>query len=135
MELGLNRSLMEQENRINVLNARAIDLEFFNSFRALVVQDEDLSRIWSAGVADGELDSLDLARFDMLCKNYLWNSVTQWERGEVLGEEFIEASVNRRAGVLEDSPGLQRCWTSNVAAMRTLGFEAYVDAVDAARRR
>ena len=98
------------------------------------MQDEDLSRIWFAGVAGGELDSLDLARFDMLCKNYLWNSVTQSERGAVLGEEFIEASVNRRAQVLEVSPGLQRCWTSNVAAMRTLGFEAYVDAVDAARR-
>ena len=131
VELRQNESTMDEANRINVLNARAIELETSNSFRALIVQDEELARIWLEGLAGAALEPLDMARFETLCTTRLWNKAVQFERSLVLGEILAQGSVRLRARNLEDNPGLRRCWSNNTEAMRTLGFGPFVDAVEA----
>ena len=130
IEIGQNQSTLEEANRINFLEARATELDQYNSFRALVAQDEQLSKIWFEGLAGAELNPLESARFGYLCKNYIWIGVVQFERSIVLGEVIALGTVKRRAERLSKYPGYLTCWNNEKDAVRTYGFETYVDAID-----
>ena len=130
VEVRQNQITLEEANQFNFLQMRATSLETFNDFRALVVQDEDVSRLWFDGLAGVELSESDERRFRYLCTSRVWLAVTQFERGAILGEATIEGQIALQAQTLAQVPGFRRCWENNKATVRLYGFGEFVDAVE-----
>ena len=130
VEVRQNQITLEESNQFNFLQMRATSLETFNDFRALVVQDEDVSRLWFDGLAGIELSESDERRFEYLCTSRVWLAVTQYERGAVLGEATTEGQIALQAQALAQTPGYRKCWENNKAQVRLYGFGEYVDAVE-----
>ncbi len=132
IEIGQNQASLEEANRINLLNARTTEVQQYNDFRTVVAQDKELSEIWTKGNSDDALDPSETARFDLLCKNYLWLGVTMYERSIVLGRAATaQGQVRLRGQHLHDKPGFRRCWDSNRATVSGYGFSDYIEAVEA----
>lgn len=123
---------MEESNRLNILGARTIEIEQFNAFRSMIVQDPELTRIWSDGIADRELDSLSQTRFDLLCNNVVWMSAGSYERSIALDRvDAAAATTAFRATQIDRSEIFKNCWLSLRDTLRSYGMSDYVDAVEA----
>ncbi len=130
IEVRQNQATLEEANQFNFLEMRATSLETFNDFRALLIENEDVSRIWHEGL-DGEgLPESDLRRFDDLCTSFVWLAVTQYERSPILGEIIAEGQTTLQAQLLRDRPGYTRCWNKNKENVRTYGLGHFVDLVE-----
>ena len=130
IEIRQNQAILEESNQYNFLEMRAISLESYNDFRALVVQDAELSRIWSDGRAGVELSALDEARFRTLCTSSVCLAVTQFERGAILGDGTVEGQVTLTANRLAQYPGYQRCWENNRENVQAYGLGLFVEEVE-----
>ena len=132
IEIGQNQTAIEESNRLNILGARTIEIEQFNAFRSMIVQDPELTGIWSDGIADRELDSLSQTRFDLLCNNIVWMSAGSYERSIAL-ERFDAAAATTaaRAAYIDGSEKFKSCWLSLRDSLRSYGMSDYVDAVEA----
>lgn len=50
IEIRQNQTLLEQDQQLAVLDALTTDIQQFHDWREMLVQDEDILRIWSEGV-------------------------------------------------------------------------------------
>lgn len=132
IEVRQNQAAIEESNLINRVQARSMEIDQFNDFRAFVSQSEDLSRIWFAGSAGEPLDEVEQSRFEMLCLSNVWISVGAYERSLMLERPAIaDGTVRIRAEMLASSPGFRECW-NNIVRQLVLdyGMGEYVDAVE-----
>ncbi len=134
IEIGQNQASLEQSNRIDLLAARATEVQQYNDFRSVLVQDQELTEIWAKGRAGDSLDSSETERFVLLCKSWLWMSVTTYERSIVLGRvETADGAARLMGQRLIDWPGFRRsCWDNEKATVHGYGLSEYVEAVEAA---
>lgn len=130
IEVRQNQAILEEANQFNFLEMRATSLETYNDFRALIIQDEDVSRIWHEGLDGEQLSESDLRRFDDLCTSAVWLAVTQYERSPVLGEIIAEGQTTLQAQLLRSRPGYTRCWDENKKNVREYGLGDFVDSVE-----
>ena len=132
IEIGQNQTAIEESNRLSILGAREIEVEQFNEFRSMIVQDPELTRIWSDGIADRELDSLSQTRFDLLCNNIVWMSAGSYERSIALERvDAAAATTAARADYIDGSEIFKSCWLSLRDTLKSYGMTDYVDAVEA----
>ena len=131
VEIRQNQATIEESNRINLMQARTIEIEQFNAFRSMVTQDRELARIWFDGLAGEELDSLSQARFYLLCQNIIWISVGSFERSTKLNRPVVaQGTVQIRANSIDASPSFRSCWIRHRQVIRLYGLGEYVDAVE-----
>ena len=132
IEVRQNQAAIEESNLINRVQARSMEIDQFNDFRAFVSQSEELSRIWVEGIAGQELDAVERARFEMLCLSNVWISVGAYERSLLLGRPGVaDGTVRIRADMLANSPGFRNCWNDVVRqSVIDYGLSEYVDAVE-----
>ena len=133
IEVRQNQATLEESNRLSVLQARTIEIEQFNSFRSMVTQDPELSRIWFDGLADKDLEPSDEARFTYLCENNIWISVGSFDRSTELNRPVVaQGTVQVRAGMIDSSSRFRSCWVGHREMIRRYDMEDYVDAVEQA---
>jgi hypothetical protein len=132
IEVRQNQAAIEESNLINRVQARSMEIDQFNDFRAFVSQSEELSRIWVEGIAGQPLDTVERARFEMLCLSNVWISVGAYERSLLLDRPGIaDGTVRIRAEMLAESPGFRDCWNKVVRqSVLEYGMGEYVDAVE-----
>jgi len=131
IEIGQNQTAIEESNRLSILGAREIEIVQFNEFRSMIVQDPELTRIWSDGNADRELDSFSQTRFDLLCNNIVWMSAGSYERSIALERvDAAAATTIARAAYIDGSKIFKNCWLSLRDMLRSYGMSDYVDAVE-----
>ena len=132
IEVRQNQAAIEESNLINRVQARSMEIDQFNDFRAFVSQSDELSRIWVVGSAGDPLDDVERARFEMLCLSNVWISVGAYERSLMLDRTSIaEGTVRIRAEMLAESPGFRDCWNKVVRqSVLEYGMGEYVDAVE-----
>ncbi len=131
IEIRQNQTSIEESNRLAVLDARELEVEQFNDFRSMLLQDPDLIRIWNDGFADKELDPPDRQRFDLLCNNYLWISASSYERSIALGRiEAAAATTAIRASMIDESETFKECWFWLRDMFISYGVRDYVEAVE-----
>lgn len=132
IEIGQNQTAIEESNRLSILGAREIEIVQFNEFRSMIVQDPELTRIWSDGNADRELDSFSQTRFDLLCNNIVWMSAGSYEHSIALERiNAAAATTIARAAYIDGSEIFRNCWLSLRDSLRSYGMGDYVDAVEA----
>lgn len=136
IEVRQNQAAIEESNLINRVQARSMEIDQFNDFRAFVSQSEDLSRIWVEGSGGQPLDAVEQSRFEMLCLSNVWISVGAYERSLMLGRPGVaEGTVRIRAEMLANSPGFRNCWDNVVRqSVVEYGLSEYADAVESAAR-
>jgi hypothetical protein len=128
VEIRQNDATLRESNTINILDARALELQQYNEFRALLVQTPDLLELWTAGLNGDVLDDLADEIYLTLCTSWLWLSVTAYERSLALDRlDTAEQTVRLRGETLRDRPGFRRCWESNRALIIGYGVQSYVD--------
>ena len=132
IEVRQNQAAIEESNLINRVQARSMEIDQFNDFRAFVSQSEELSRIWVEGSAGQSLNAIDQSRFNMLCLSNVWISVGAYERSLLLDRPRIaEGTVRIRAEMLVNLPGFKDCWNNAVRqTVLDYGMGEYVDAVE-----
>jgi hypothetical protein len=131
IEVRQNQATLEESNRLSVLQARTIEIEQFNSFRSMVTQDPELSRIWFNGLADKNLDASDEARFKFLCENNIWISIGSFDRSTELNRPVVaQGTVQVRADMIDSSSRFRSCWIGHREMIRRYDMEDYVEAVE-----
>ena len=132
IEVRQNQFALNEGNRLSILEARNYELERYNEFRAILVQDEKLSELWMKGLNGEDLGYLDSERFYNLCTSYLWLSVTTYERSIELGrEDTANQTVKNRANEINSSPEFKDCWEKQKDSIKGYGIPDYVDAIEA----
>ena len=131
IEIRQNQTAIEESNRLSILDARAIEVDQFNAFRASIVEDRDLARIWTDGLADKELDSRDRERFNNLCNSLVWISAGSYERSIALDRPKAAAATTAiRASMIDGSDSFKKCWVWLRDMLVSYGVEDYVNAVE-----
>lgn len=131
IEVRQNQATLEESNRLSVLEARTIEIEQFNTFRSMVTQDAELSRIWFDGLADKELDSEDEARFGYLCENNIWISIGSFDRSSELSRPVVaQGTLQVRADMIDSSARFRSCWIRHRGTIQRYDMADYVDGVE-----
>lgn len=131
VEIRQNQTAIEESNRLSILDARALEIEQFNEFRSMVLQDSELSRIWDDGNAGRDLSPSDATRFGLLCANVIWISAGSFERSVALDRlDAAAATTAIRAAMIDDSEYFRDCWLSLRDTLVAYGVSEYVDAVE-----
>lgn len=134
VEIRQNQVSIDEANELSRLEARTIEIEQFNDFRRVLIEDPELLRIWNAGLADEELNDVDEGRFELLCANLVWISAGSWERSVALGRTAAaNATTSIRAGMIEDSSRFAACWEVMRGNLIPYGMGDYVQQVEEAR--
>ena len=131
VEVGQNQAALEQANTINRQAVLNTAVESYNTWRTLLIQDEELNRIWSESFHEKTLSDEDYARFSWLADNFLWASVSYYEGYKTFGNDTrthaptallssnLEAPIHRKYWERQGKPMLEH-W----------GYNAFVRAVD-----
>jgi hypothetical protein len=123
---------IRQTNSIAILDARTTELDQYNNWRMTLVEDDLLSDIWTRGLAGMLDDPLEIRKFQLLCMNYVWLSVTAWERGVELGRQTVVTTQTAiRGRMLREDVGFQDCWDYVKDSIIEYGLSDYVDQVEA----
>lgn len=131
IEIRQNQVSIEEANRLSVLEARTLEVEQFNDFRALIVGSSELSRIWFDGMDDAELAEIDEQKFLTLCNSLIWISASSYERSRVLERpDAMQATTAIRAGMIDNSRRFRACWLNFRDILRAYGVGDYVDDVE-----
>lgn len=131
VEVRQNQVSIDEANQLSKLEARAIEVEQFNSFRNMLIEDPELLGIWNNGLADAEFSADEEARFGLLCANLIWISAGSWERSVTLGRtEAAAATTLIRAEMVEGSLRFAGCWQSMRGNLIPYGLSGYVRQVE-----
>lgn len=131
IEISQNQMSLEHANEISRFEARMEPVDTFNELSGLLIQDEELTRIWLDGRAGKELSEVEQARFDRLCTRLFWThlKVHEWT--------IVSGDTNGNAGNLEivraslaQNPGTMGCWNRVKNSFRLYGADSFVDGVD-----
>ena len=132
IEVRQNEDALRESNLLSVLDARTVELQQYNDFRAMLLEVPGLLDIWNSGLRGDSLSQLDDSRFLYTCQNYLWLSVTVFERSTELGRDSTAAgTVRQRGDLLRESAGFRRCWEDNRDTILAYGLSKYVESVEA----
>ena len=131
VEIRQNQTTIEESNRINLVEARRSEIDQFNGFRTLLIQNDN-PRIWLEGLTGEDLVPSDQLIFSQLCATQTWISVGVYERSIELGRFGVaQATASRRAKQVRKYPGYRACWESIKSSIREYGISEFVDLVDA----
>lgn len=131
VEIRQNQVSIDEANRLSKLDARVIEVEQFNTFREMLLENPALLRTWNNGLADAELSAEDDARFYLLCTNLIWISAGSWERSIALDRmDAATATTSIRAQMINDSSRFARCWREIRRNLIPYGLADYVDDVE-----
>jgi len=133
VEVRQNQLILEETQEMNLLSARTSDIQQYHDWRAMLIQDEELIKIWLDGVDGKELDSVQDTRFMLMCLSTLWSDASVYERSVVLNRANATASTVARDlhERIAEQPGYKTCWEATRDAIRDYGFGDFVDAVEA----
>jgi len=110
--------------------AQISTMDTFNHFREVVATDDELSAIWFGGLTGESLEPTDSPRFDYLCLNYINIFAANHARSEAQGRPS-EALARIFGGAAVNNPGLLSCWERVKFSLTRLGYESFVNQVDA----
>ena len=131
IEVRQNQEILEFDQQLAILNARATDVQQFQSIRLAKVESEDVTEIWLKGFAGQELSPTKQEQFDSMCGYQIWADAAMYERSVVLGSEAnAQATVEDAKTFLKRSGVYERCWKQNRGGLARYGYKAYVDAVE-----
>jgi len=132
VELQQNQEMFEQEQQMNLLTARIADIQQYQEFRWMLVQDTELLQVWMDGLDGKEMTDVQDMRFLLTCISALWADASTFERSSALGRSDTTAITlaSDVRGNIDESPGYERCWNSTEQAIVNYGFEDFVDAVN-----
>jgi hypothetical protein len=130
-ELQQNQAMLEQEHKMNLLTARVADIQQYQEFRWMLVQDKELMQLWMDGLDGKELTEVQDMRFLFTCISALWADASTFERSIALGRNDTTAVTiaNDLRRNIEELPGYKRCWDATEQAIVDYGFGEFVDAV------
>jgi hypothetical protein len=130
IEVRQNQTSLDQANELERAAAIAAALDYFNDFRAMLAQDEQLNEIWDSRNSGRELTAPEARRFAQLCDNWFWILATMYERFHLLGEEqrAIEGPVTNVRNNL-GNPRLAACIDDGLVTARRWGYVSFADAV------
>ena len=130
IEVRQNQAVLEEANAISLVTAADGIFDDFSDFRESLAQNEQLAEIWLMGVNGEELTPVDALRFDLLCDNLVWASVTAYERYVAFGlDTLARASVEAARDGMANSIGLRLCWEDRRQTLEGWGYESFVAAV------
>jgi hypothetical protein len=130
IEVRQNQASLDQANALDRAAALGSALDYFNDFRAMLAQDEQLNEIWSSPDTGRELTAAEARRFRRVCENWFWIQATMYERFLLLGDEqrgIKGPAVNVRDGL--GNPQLRACIEPALVTARRWGYGSFVDAV------
>jgi hypothetical protein len=131
IEIRQNQTAIEESNRLNVLEARSLEIEQFNDWRSLLIEDAELARIWDGAMNGQTLQGIDQARFFNLCNNLVWISAGSFERSKALGRlDAANATTSIRAAMIDSSPAFRECWFALRDMLVEYGVGDYVNEVE-----
>jgi hypothetical protein len=131
IEIRQNQTAIEESNRLNILEARSLEIEHFNDWRSLLIEDPELARIWDDAMKGQTLDGIDQARFFHLCNNLVWISAGSYERSKALDRlDAANATTSIRAAMIDSSPVFHDCWFSLRDMLKDYGVGDYVNEVE-----
>ena len=117
VEVGQNQAALEQANEINKQAVLTTGLNSYNSWRTLLIKDEELLRIYNESFDDKLLGDEDYARFALLTDNFLWTSVTSYEGMKAFGDDSRARGPVAYWSSLLDLPSYRRYWEKGGRAM------------------
>jgi len=127
VEARQNQSSIDEDAQLNTL-------ESFNEFRNFIANSEQLSEIWLKGLAGDGLTPTEALRFGYICLDYLMLFATNYSRFET---QERQAAQQQLVSVLQrqfkESPGLEKCWDQQKAAIVGFEYGALVDAMENGR--
>jgi len=131
VEVSQNQTSLEEANKINRASATSTSLNYFNDYRTLLAQDEQLAQIYISGSSGEELSNIDRLRFESLCQNYLWTYVTMHEHYLAVDEESRARGVIVSMREIIQPPGIQQCWETRVKPYASiLGYDEFLRDLD-----
>jgi hypothetical protein len=131
VEVGQNQAALEQANTINRQATLATGLNSYNSWRTLLIKDEELMRIWDESFNETELGDQDRGRFALLTDNLLWTTVASYEGMKAFGDDSgARGAVSLWRDFL-DFPTYRRYWEKRGRPMiEEWGYGDFVRKVD-----
>ena len=130
IQVRQNQAALDQANELDRAAAVGAALDYYNDFRAMLAQDEQLNEIWSSPSTGRELTASETRRFIRVCQNWFWIQATMYERFALLGDERrgIEGPAVNVRNALSD-PQMRACIEPDLVTARRWGYTAFVEAV------
>jgi hypothetical protein len=133
-EVSQNQESLEQANAIARNEALLGAVQQANDFRMDLAKDAALSEMYGRGIRDPDsLEQDERERFYDICSSQLWMLVYLHE-----AEKMTRSTANsgftataRQAKNGLETPGLKDCWSSEFDYMKEVGFNDFVEAIQA----
>ncbi|MDH3819578.1 MAG: hypothetical protein OEU59_00535 [Gammaproteobacteria bacterium] len=138
IEIGQNQVLLEQSNRtlirdqeLAILSATQQEVEQFNSLRAQIYLNREMSELWLSGRSGEFADDVDRYRYNQLCGAWFIANGFSYERSIALGRpEVLKTLPEQSRFGIDRNPGMRKCWEQISPFLHSIGFGEYVIAVE-----
>ena len=138
IEIGQNQVLLEQSNRtlirdqeLAILSATQQEVEQFNSLRAQIYLNREMSELWLSGRSGEFDDDVDRYRYNQLCGAWFIANGFSYERSIILGRpEVLKTLPEQSRFGIDRNPGMRKCWEQISPFLHSIGFDEYVIAVE-----
>ena len=134
IEIRQNQQSLDEANAINRALALREAQNDFSTFRTTLVQDEQLTEIWTRGLRDEELSEVEEARFALLCTEWIVALMTTVEHYLALDQV---APARGNIGIFWDradvSSRFMDCWIDNREAITEMEYLPFLDLVESSR--
>jgi hypothetical protein len=102
---------IRQDNAMNQITIENAAQEHFSTFRSLVLENDDLFRIWEEGLLGSELTALEQAKFNELCDEHMYRMFQSYRMRFRLDPATEYRSSARVVGLfIAESDAYARCW-------------------------
>lgn len=132
VEVRQNQLILEETQEMNLVTARNSDMQQYHDWRSMLIQDEELVKIWIDGIEGKHADPIQDTRYMLMCLSTLWADASMYERNVVLerGGTTAQTIANDLRERIESQPGYKICWDATSDSIRGYGFGDFVDAVE-----
>lgn len=102
---------MDESNRLQRVGALDRHSESIGRFRARIIENEDVAKIWYAAITNGELTNLESLRLQNLFIEFVNTQRTNFERARAVGDSGLAVqAVKSIAAEIEGSTVLGNEW-------------------------
>ena len=131
IEVNQNQESIELQNSINLVDSRGASVDFFNNFRLLRLERQEVNSAWVKGRNGEPLNSEETANFSIICEYMIWGQFNLYVRMSSLElNQEADGQLNLLGRTLRDSSDYAECWNRQKDLMIERGYGDFVRQVD-----
>jgi hypothetical protein len=131
LEVRQNQQTLERGNAMNLVAVQNASQEQYSSFRALLLDNDELFSVWQRGLADEELIELEQAKFLELCTDQIFRMATDYRTWDALDRPLeAQNAVIVVRSLIARSKNYDACWERVRPAAERSGYFGFIEGID-----